>query len=531
MNDRSIITRKLTLIPTFSDRPKWEEKVMNYTKQSYIDKIAYYKNKLTKTKEKEEKQKIKDKLASLEEQKNKFEESGMLTQTNVTDYTYDLVRNAMASEAIRKNAIISYVILELLHNDGQTMDFNERNKLINDLVNYGLRVKGSSKGSLFDELDIENPLNSYGFAFKQDLKKKIRDMVNSKRVLDGKSSVITYKADSPFSINKDNMSFTHDYDSFEELCDHIRDNDTNLYFNFGGLGNPTIARFKINLGAARHKKNKDELIATLLKMYSGEYQFCGSRIGIEKNKIILNLVLSIPKKVRALDENTVVGVNLGVAVPAMCALNNNEYERLAIGSADEFLRVRTKLQAQRRRLQKSLKDASGGHGRTKKLKALERVAKAESHFANTYCHMISKRIVDFALKNNAKYINLENLTGYDTNDFILRNWSYYKMQQYTTYKAEKYGIIVRKVNPCYNAQACSVCGNYAPGQRKSRAVFICANPACKSHRKNHGKLDAEFNNARNVAMSTLYMNDGQVTEKSFKEARDYFGIEEEIETV
>ena len=316
MNDRSIITRKLTLIPTFSDRPKWEEKVMNYTKQSYIDKIAYYKNKLTKTKEKEEKQKIKDKLASLEEQKNKFEESGMLTQTNVTDYTYDLVRNAMASEAIRKNAIISYVILELLHNDGQTMDFNERNKLINDLVNYGLRVKGSSKGSLFDELDIENPLNSYGFAFKQDLKKKIRDMVNSKRVLDGKSSVITYKADSPFSINKDNMSFTHDYGSFEELSEHIRDNDTNLYFNFGGLGNPTIARFKINLGAARHKKNKDELIATLLKLYSGEYQFCGSRIGIEKNKIILNLVLSIPKKVHALDENTVVGVNLGIAVPA-----------------------------------------------------------------------------------------------------------------------------------------------------------------------------------------------------------------------
>lgn len=350
MNDRSIITRKLTLIPAFSDRPKWEEKVMSYTEQFYIDKIAYYKNKLTKTKGKEEKQKIKDKLASLEEQENEFEESGILTQANVTDYTYDLVRNAMASEANRKNAIISYIILELLHNGGQTMDFNARNKLINDLVNYGLRVKGSSKGSLFDELDIENPLNAYGFAFKQDLKKKIRDMVNSKRVLDGKSSVITYKADSPFSINKENMSFTHDYSSFEELSDHIRDNDTNLYFNFGSSGNPTIARFKINLGAGRHKKNKDELIATLLKLYSGEYQFCGSRIGIEKNKIILNLVLSIPKKVRALDENTVVGVNLGVAVPAMCALNNNEYERLAIGSADEFLRVRTKLQAQRRRL-------------------------------------------------------------------------------------------------------------------------------------------------------------------------------------
>ena len=261
-------------------------------------------------------------------------------------------------------------------------------------------------------------------------------------------------------------------------------------------------------------------------IFEENYKVQGCSIEIDGKSIILNLSLSIPKQIRELDENIVVGVDLGIAVPAMCALNNNMYERLAIGSADEFLRQRTKLQAQRRRLQKSLRDTSGGHGRNKKLKALDRLSKAESHFVETYCHMISKRIIDFALKHNAKYINIENLNGYDTSDFILRNWSYYKLQQYITYKAEKYGIVVRKINPCYTSQICSVCGNWEYGQRKSQAVFECANSECDSHKKYEHGFNADFNAARNIAMSTLWMEDGQVTEKSKQEAREYYGISE-----
>lgn len=525
MADRMIITRKYALIPAFSDNKQWLNKVMAYTKQSYVDKIAYYENKLKKTKGKEEKQKIKDRLSSLQEQKLQFEETGELTQTNVTDYTYDLVRNAMSSESKRKNAIISYVILNLIHDNAQNMDFKERNKKIAELTNYGYRVAGSKKGSLFDELPIDNPLGGYGNGFIQDLTKKIKDMVN-KGVLEGRLSVMTYKMDSPFAIAKGCMSFTHDYDSYEELCEHIHDKDTHLYFNFGGVGSPTIARFRLNLGSNRHQKNKEELIATILKLYSGEYEFCGSKIGIEKNKIILNLSLSIPKQIRELDENIVVGVNLGVAVPAMCALNNNLYERLAIGSADELLRQRTKIQAQRRRLQKALKDASGGHGRKKKLKALDRLSKTETHFVETYCHMISKRVVDFALKHNAKYINIENLKGYDASDFILRNWSYYKLQEYITYKASRYGIEVRKINPCYTSQVCSVCGNWEKDQKKSHALFVCANDECDSHKKYKNTFSADFNAARNIAMSTLFMETGEVTGKRMEEARAYYNIPE-----
>ena len=159
------------------------------------------------------------------------------------------------------------------------------------------------------------------------------------------------------------------------------------------------------------------------------------------------------------------------------------------------------------------------------LEPLDRTDKAEAHFVETYCHMVSKRVVDFAVKNGAKYINIENLNGYDSSEFILRNWSFYKLQQYITYKAERYGIIVRKINPCYTSQICSVCGNYEEGQRKSQSVFECANPECKSHNKYKYGFNADFNAARNIAMSTLFMENGNVTEKSKEEARAYYGIE------
>lgn len=528
--NRIIITRKYELIPCASNTSEWLKKVMNYTKDNFPQKISYYEAKLEKAKNKDEKAKIQQRLDALYAQQKIFEEEGNITNQNIIDYTYDLVRRAMESEARRKNITITYVYSELQNQHAMDMDIKERNKLINALVNECCRVKGSKKGSILDKVDINNPLGGYGIAFSQSLNKEIKDMVNIGHVLTGGSSILSYKLDSPFTIAKDHMNFSHDYESYEELYEHIHNNDCQLYFDFGANGKSTIARFQINLGSNRHKKNKEELISTLLKVYSGEYQFCGSSIGIEKNKIILNLSMSIPQAASELDENIVVGVDLGIAIPAMCSLNNNLYERLAIGSADDFLRVRTKIQGQRKRLQESLKNTSGGHGRVKKLEALERLKKAEAHFVETYCHLISKRVVDFALKHHAKYINIENLTGYDTSDFILRNWSYYKLQQYITYKADKYGIIVRKINPCYTSQVCSVCGNWHPENRpkgsKGQAYFDCHNPECKTHNPKFYKrgVNADFNASRNIAMSTLWMENGQVTEKSKQEARLYYGI-------
>lgn len=525
------ITRKYALIPTSSERKEWHKRVYNFTIEDLARKIEYYKDKSKKEKDKEKKEEIKNKIKNFEEGLESIQNDGDFTQKMINDYTYNLVRTAMEEEARRKNYILSWIFSEMrLNRVDQMESLKDKFKFISDTINYAYRKKGSNKGSLFDDTEINSILNAYGIAWNQELTKEIKDLVKN-GALEGKVSLTNYKLDSPFTIAKTHFSFDHDYDSFEELCEHIDDSDCKMYMNYGGNcpngDNPaSLARFRINLGQG---KNRNELKTTLLKVYSGEYQYCGSSIMISKNKIILNLSMKIPKIETELDENTTVGVDLGIAVPAMCALNNDMYKRLAIGSADDFLRVRTKHQEQRRRLQKSLKNSNGGHGRKKKLKPLDRMNKAEAHFVETYCHMVSKRVVEFAVKNRARYINIENLNGYDSSEFILRNWSFYKLQQYITYKAERYGIRVRKINPCFTSQICSVCGNWEPDQRKTQAKFECANEECASHDKYKYGFNADFNAARNIAMSTLFMETGEVTEKKKEEARKYYGIEEKYQ--
>ena len=531
-NENTItITRKYALIPTSSDRKEWHKRAYNFTIEDLARKIEYYKEKSKKEKDKEKKEEIKTKIKNFEDGLESIQNGGDFTQKMINDYTYNLVRTAMEEEARRKNYILSWIFSEMrLNRVDQMESLKDKFKFISDTINYAYRKKGSNKGSLFDDTEINSILNAYGIAWNQELTKEIKELVKN-GALEGKVSLTNYKLDSPFTIAKTHFSFDHDYDSFEELCEHIDDSDCKMYMNYGGNcpngDNPaSLARFKINLGQG---KNRNELKTTLLKVYSGEYQYCGSSIMISKNKIILNLSMKIPKIETELDENTVCGVDLGIAVPAMCALNNDMYKRLAIGSADDFLRVRTKHQEQRRRLQKSLKNSNGGHGRKKKLKPLDRMDKAEAHFVETYCHMVSKRVVEFAVKNRAKYINIENLNGYDSIEFILRNWSFYKLQQYITYKAERYGIRVRKVNPCFTSQICSVCGNWEPDQRKTQATFECANEECASHDKYKYGFNADFNAARNIAMSTLFMETGEITEKKKEEARKYYGIEEKYQ--
>jgi IS605 OrfB family transposase len=251
--------------------------------------------------------------------------------------------------------------------------------------------------------------------------------------------------------------------------------------------------------------------------------------------------MEIPKVKMELNEDTVVGVHLGIAVPATCALNNDQYATISIGSQDDFLRVRTQINNQRKRLQRSLSYAKGGHGRKKKLKSLDKFKNKERHFVQTYNHMVSKRIIDFALKHHAKYINIEYLEGYNIEEFFLRNWSYYELQQYIKYKAAKYGIEVRSVNPRFTSQVCSICGHWGESQRISRSNFVCKNPDCPSHKKYLNKqekpyFNAEFNAARNIAQSTLFIDKKPDIAKQrdwqkqlLRESKEYYDIPEDVE--
>lgn len=258
-------------------------------------------------------------------------------------------------------------------------------------------------------------------------------------------------------------------------------------------------QFKIILG--NKLKNSLELRHTLHKVIENEYKLCDSSLEFDKNNnLILNLTLDIPENNKNEKiEGRVVGVDLGMKIPAYVALNDVEYIKKSIGSIDAFLKVRTQMQSRRRKLQKALQSTSGGRGRSKKLQSLSQFKEKEKNFAKTYNHFISKNIIKFALDNKASQINLELLSLKETqNKSVLRNWSYYQLQQSIEYKAKQEGIKVMYIDPYNTSQTCNVCGHYEEGQREVQEKFICKNCGYNAN--------ADYNAARNIAKSTEYIS-------------------------
>lgn len=266
-------------------------------------------------------------------------------------------------------------------------------------------------------------------------------------------------------------------------------------------------RFLLAFG--KDRSNNRLIVERCLKMdadYDGEYKLCNSSIQIAKRegkvKLFLLLVVNIPQEQVELNKKIVVGVDLGINVPAYVATNITE-ERKAIGDREHFLNSRMAFQRRYKSLQR-LKGTAGGKGRTKKLEPLERLRKAEHNWVHTQNHLFSREVVDFAVKAHAATIHMEDLSGFgkdndgnadERKEFVLRNWSYYELQNMIAYKAAKYGIKVEKIRPAYTSKTCSWCGQQ--GFREG-VTFICENPACKQCGE---KVHADYNAARNIANS------------------------------
>ena len=256
---------------------------------------------------------------------------------------------------------------------------------------------------------------------------------------------------------------------------------------------------KVVIGSGKIKENKIELQHTLHKIIDKEYKVGQSSLQFDRNNnLILNLNLDIPDKVKAeVVKDRVLGVDLGIKYPAYMCLNDDTYKREHIGSIDDFLRIREQMQDRRRKLQHDLKFIKGGKGRNKKMQALDRLRDKEKNFATTYNHMISKNVVEFAKKNQCEYINMEKLTKDGFNNAILRNWSYYQLQQYIEYKAEREGIKVRYIDPAYTSQTCARCGHVDKENRQTQEKFICT--------KCGFELNADHNASINIARSEKFI--------------------------
>lgn len=290
----------------------------------------------------------------------------------------------------------------------------------------------------------------------------------------------------------------------------IRRDDGTIYVSL-----PKGLEFDLVFG--RDRSNNREIVERVL---NGTYKACNSSIQTKNSKTFLLLVVHIPNSNNKLDINRVVGVDLGINIPLYAAVGDNEYEGLSIGSREQFIKVRERMYAQKRELQRSLRNSTnGGRGRTHKLQALERFNEKERNWVHLQNHIFSKVIVEYTLKQRAGVIQIEDLKGFghDKDDnladgfkYLVRYWSYFELQSMIKDKAKAVGIEVRHINPYHTSQTCSFCGHWEKGQRINQSTFICKNPDCikgKGKHKSDGSfagINADWNAARNIAKSTDY---------------------------
>ncbi len=337
----------------------------------------------------------------------------------------------------------------------------------------------TNSNPIFDNIEFGTGIDTKS-AITQRVKKDFKTALKN-GLAKGERSINNYKREYPLLTRGRNLKFQY------------KDDDIIIKWVNG-------IQFKVVLGSGKIKENEIELQHILHKIINKEYKVGQSSLKFDKhNNLILNLNLDIPydNSKNEIVEGRTVGVDLGIKYPAYVCLNDDTYKREHIGSVDDFLRIREQMQSRRRKLQHDLKFNKGGKGRKKKLQALDRLKDKEKNFATTYNHIISKNVVEFAKKHNCEYINMEKLTKDGFNNTILRNWSYYQLQQYIKYKAEREEIKVRYVDPAYTSQTCARCGHIDKENRQTQEKFKCT--VCGF------ELNADHNAAINIARSDKYI--------------------------
>jgi len=110
-------------------------------------------------------------------------------------------------------------------------------------------------------------------------------------------------------------------------------------------------------------------------------------------------------------------------------------------------------------------------------------------------HVLSKQIVDEAVKAHCGSIRMERLTGIRQrtkvwnrhSNRMVAGWSFGQLQGFVAYKATRRGLAVEFVNPAYTSQTCSRCGKRGIRNGDSFTCTTC------------GRAHADLNAARNIA--------------------------------
>jgi len=180
-------------------------------------------------------------------------------------------------------------------------------------------------------------------------------------------------------------------------------------------------------------------------------------------------------------QSRVLGIDLGV---------NN----LAVTSDSRFYNSAKVKQIKRKF--KYLRGKLQAKGTRSSRRLLKKLSGKEQRFMAWYNHNISKDIVS---KFNGNKIVMENLKGIRKQrrgkrmNYWISNWSFFQLQNFISYKAERKGIEVVKVKPNYTSQICHRCGQLGT---RSFGCFACLHCGLSN-------FNADLNASRNLSHPML----------------------------
>ena len=321
------------------------------------------------------------------------------------------------------------------------------------------------------------------------------ELVNDLRVShyhglkEGTRSIPSYSKDNRLLVQGDCIKFSNKYG--ESIKTEYLSKDFEVILL---LDKPFCPKkyFKVVFGNPKTSRN---IRKTVMDVILGKKQrsMC-SFFSIDKGDLFLNLCVNkVPVNIN-IDSNICVGVDVGVSVPAVCALNNNEYSRCFVGDFKSIDAYRKRMQYEKKRAMNQISGSKGGHGKRRKFEHLDNTDYKSKYFIKTLNHKMSRQIVNFAVEHNAGIIKMEDLhisrdEGYANQLFLV--WEYRELQEFIEYKAKEKGIGVLYVPPYNTSITCSRCGNIDKSQRVSQKKFKC--------NKCGFSANADFNAARNIA--------------------------------
>ncbi|MFC4162834.1 hypothetical protein ACFOWU_04155 [Epilithonimonas zeae] len=177
------------------------------------------------------------------------------------------------------------------------------------------------------------------------------------------------------------------------------------------------------------------------RLLKDEIKLCTSQIQLKDRKIFWLAVFEFEKEENHLKPEIIAEASLSLEHPIVVKVNNI---RMNIGSKEEFLYRRLAIQASQKRIQDGIAYARSANGAKRKQKALYKTENLESRYVSNRLHVYSRQLIDFCIRQQAGTLVLKNQEDKigiaKEQEFVLRNWSYYELQNKIKYKAEKAGI-------------------------------------------------------------------------------------------